>query len=94
MYTAALLMGLDKSGWIILALANIPTYFILGWLVFSNWSNFWDSIKFWFTPDVLSLFNGERVDNFWAEMKILWWILLCVAVVFAEAHAIEKFFLS
>ena len=37
---------------------------------------FIDCIKFWFTPDIISLFFGEYIKDRLSELKLGLWILL------------------
>ena len=43
---------------------------------FKDWSGFWDCVKFWMKPDWISWFQGEGVEDWWAEMKLGVWIVL------------------
>jgi hypothetical protein len=36
------------------------------------------------------LFKGEYWDDRWAEMKLGFWVLLCIGCIILEAHLIEK----
>lgn len=81
---------MTSTGWIILAVVNIPVYFGLGWVLYRTRDDFAEAIRFWFTPDVWSLFKGEYWDDCWAEAKLGFWILLCIGCVILEAHLIEK----
>jgi hypothetical protein len=81
-------MVLDQTGFFILLAANIPLYFILGWWLFRTWSGFWECLRFWITPDIVSMVKGEFSDDFWAEMKIFWWIILCGACIYGELRLI------
>ncbi len=80
----------STTGWIILGIVNIPVYFGLGWVFFKGWEDFWESVRFFLTPDIFSLFNGEYWDDWWGEMKLGLWIAACVGCVLAEAHLIAK----
>ena len=82
----------SSTGWIILGIVNIPVYFGLGWLVFNDWDDFLESVRFFLTPDMFSLFNREYWDDRWGEMKLGLWIAACVGCVFAEALLIAKLF--
>jgi hypothetical protein len=53
----------STTGWIILGIVNIPVYFGLAWLIFGGSDSFLESIRFWLTPDIFSLFNGEYLDD-------------------------------
>jgi hypothetical protein len=81
---------MSTAGWIILALANMPLYWVVGWIVFKDWGDFWECVKFWLTPDIISLFRGEWIEDWWAEMKLFVWIALCGAAVLGESIALAK----
>ena len=79
---------------IVLSVVNIPLYLVIGKVMFGGWAEFWDAIKFWFTPDVLSMLKGEYADDFWAEMKIGLFIVLCGVCVFGEFTLIQRLFMN
>ncbi|MCB2154170.1 hypothetical protein KQI84_04740 [bacterium] len=72
------------EGLIALAILNIPVYFLIGWVVFDGWGDFFESIIFWLKPDFWSFLSGELMEDWWAEMKILFFLLLCGLVLFGE----------
>jgi hypothetical protein len=79
-------------GWIILGIVNIPVYFGLRWLIFDDWDNFLESIRFWLTPDIFSLLNGEYWEDWWGEMKLGAWVVASIGCVFGEALLIAIVF--
>jgi hypothetical protein len=83
---------MSSTGWIILLIVNIPVYFGLGWVFFKTLDDFWEAIKFWLTPDLISLFKGEYWTDRWSELKLGLWIVSCILCVIGEAHLIGKFF--
>ena len=40
---------------------------------FGGWSGFWECLKFWFTPDVISLLCGRLQDDRWSTLKLFVW---------------------
>ena len=42
--------------------------------LFGDKEEFIDCVKFWFTPDIFSLFFGEYFEDRWSEMKLGLWI--------------------
>ena len=82
---------MSLTGWIILLIANIPVYFGIGWIFFPTLDDFWEAIKFWLTPDFISMFRGEYWVDRWAELKLFFWILSCIACVFGEIQLIDKY---
>jgi len=47
--------------------------------------DFIDCIKFWFTPDIVSMFRGQYWEDNWAELKLLLWLALSIAVGYGVA---------
>jgi hypothetical protein len=41
---------------------------------FSDRYEFWECIKFWLTPNFISLFRGEYWEDVWGEMKLFLWL--------------------
>ena len=80
---------MTTTGWVVLGVLNLPVYFGLGWVLFRTWQDFWDSIRFWITPDIFSLFRGEFLDDWFAELKLGVWIAACAGCVFGEAYLFD-----
>lgn len=79
---------------LILGVVNIPLYILVGKLFFRGWDDFWESIKFWFTPDILSLFLGQFWEDFFAELKLGLFLVTCGGCVYGEYALIHKLFMS
>ena len=62
---------MTTSALTILILANTPIFFGLAWLIFRTWENFFDAIRFWFTPDAWSFIQGEFLADWYAEAYAL-----------------------
>ena len=75
---------------IILMVLDIPLFIFIGKLMFGSWSDFWEAIVFWFTPDILSAFTGEYWDDVWAEAKLFVFGLICAACVYGELLFVVK----
>jgi hypothetical protein len=43
-------------------------------VLFKTKDDFIDCIKFWITPDIVSMFRGQYFDDHWAEFKLWIWI--------------------
>ena len=84
---------MNEAGWIILGIVNIPVYIGLGWVIFDNWDNFWEAIRYRLTPDIISLFRGEFFDDWYAEWKLGLWFGACISCVIAEGWLITSLFL-
>lgn len=79
-------MSLDAPSvrWVTLAIINIPVYLGLGYLFFGSWSEFWECITFWLTPDWWSFCQGAWLRDWWAELKLACFAILCLAVLYGE----------
>ena len=87
---------MDANTIILIALGalNIPLYIVIGKIFWEDMDDFWDTVKFWFTPDFISLFRGEYFEDWWAEAKLGLFIVACIACVYGEFTAIQKLFMS
>jgi outer membrane protein assembly factor BamB len=79
-------MALDTeaSRWTVLTIANIPVYLGLGSIFFGDWSGFFECLRFWFTPDWVSLCNGEYFEDRWAETKLFLFAAICLLAIYGE----------
>ena len=73
-------------------IAGIAVLFLLFRPLFGDASGFWECIRFWFTPDIFSLFRGEWGQDWWAEMKLGFWLFCGGVVGFAVYNGVAKFF--
>ncbi len=67
---------------IVLVVCSIPLYIGYGWVIFDGWAGFLECVKYWLMPDIISLARGEWGEDAWAEMKLLYWIVLCAATTY------------
>ena len=74
---------------ILLAVANIPLYWLFYRALFTDVDELADAIKFWITPEIFSAFRGEYVDDIWAELKLLLLVGGCVALVVVEYAGLQ-----
>ena len=79
--------------WLLFVLGNIPVVFAIGWTIFDSWAGFWESVKFVIMPDLISLFRGELIDDWWNELKFVWFLLSCVIILGAEYFLLVRFVL-
>ncbi len=88
----------DLSEWINLPLllglivVNVPLYLLLGKAFFEDWRGFLDAVYYWFKPDWMSWMEGEYAEDFFAEMKLFVFFLLCVGAVASEYAIITRLF--
>lgn len=81
---------MQLKGIVILAIINIPLYFLIAKLLFESWEGFFDAIKFWLTPDSWSFLTGEFWDDAVAEFKLAVWVVGSAACVYGEIWLINK----
>jgi len=82
---------MTTTGWVVLGISNIPVYIFLAYVFFKDWDDFKEAVVFWFTPDIISVFRGEFIDDMWGEMKLGFWITCCTACVYGESFLLDKF---
>jgi hypothetical protein len=71
-------------------IAGIVTLALLFKPIFGDASGFRECVRFWFTPDILSLFRGEWDRDWWAEMKLGFWLICGVATGIAVYTGVSK----
>lgn len=69
---------------LVLLLVNIPLYKIIGKMIFKDEGEFWEAINYNFIPDLISLFRGRFAKDFFAELKLSFFLLCCGVVIFLE----------
>jgi len=55
-------------------IGGLVTLALLFKLFFSDLSEFGEAIRFWFTPEIVSMFRGEWGQDWWAEVKLGLWL--------------------
>ncbi|MFT5326542.1 MAG: hypothetical protein ACI8P0_004418 [Planctomycetaceae bacterium] len=78
---------MDTAGIIPGAIAAILTLALLFKPFFDNAEGFVECLRYSMTPDIFSWFNGEGVEDWWAEMKLSLW-LICGGAAGYGAYAI------
>jgi hypothetical protein len=43
-------------------------------LIFSDWDDFGESIRYTITPDIFSWLSGEIFEDWWASFKLSLWL--------------------
>jgi hypothetical protein len=76
--------------------ASIAVALLVAWLLFrvffDDFADFVESIGYWFTPDIISLFRGEWAEDQWASMKLFLYGALCIGSGFATSFGLHKLF--
>ena len=68
----------------ILLVLNIPVYSKIFYFIFADSDDFKESVRYSFTPDIVSLFRGKYWKDQIGEFKISIFITACIAVVALE----------
>ncbi|MGI0116506.1 hypothetical protein [Zooshikella sp. RANM57] len=55
-------------------------------LLFGDKDELIECIKFWFTPDIISMFRGTYWEDHWAEFKIFIWLGSAGVVAYGVYH--------
>jgi hypothetical protein len=77
---------------IILAIANIPVYLIVGKIMFDDLDGVKEAAGYWLTPQWIEILRGEATDASWSNLKIFLWLLICGAAVVTEYIALAPHF--
>ncbi len=68
-------VDLQWWGWTIQAVASLGALVLMYKLTFDGWDDFVEALKYWLMPDIISILRGEGIEDFWAEAKLLWFLL-------------------
>lgn len=74
---------------ILLMVANIPIYKRIFRRIFKDSEDFYDSVKYSFTPNLFSFFKGKYWEDRVGEAKLSFFIFCCIAVVVIELLIIK-----
>jgi hypothetical protein len=77
---------------IVMGVLNIPLIFLWGKMFFTDWAGFREALGYLITPDWISFWRGEGVDDWWATMKFNIFMVWCAATVIAQYILIQKIF--
>lgn len=75
---------------IVFAILALPSVVAIGWLFFRTWEDFFDSLLYVLTPDIISLFRGRLARDWWAEFKFGYFLIASLIVVAAEKLLVER----
>lgn len=57
---------------------GLAVAYMLYKLLFDTLDEFWDCVRFWFTPEIISLFRGQYYEDMWAELKLVIWLVVSI----------------
>jgi uncharacterized membrane protein len=61
-------------------------------LFFQDFTDFWECVRYWLRPDILSWFKGESVEDAWSEMKLFVWVALATGSGILAYHQLPGWF--
>lgn len=61
-------------GEIVGAVSGVVVMALLFRVIFGNSQTFWESVRFWLTPDIFSWFRGEWFADFLGELRLFIWL--------------------
>lgn len=76
------------------AVVNIPVYYLLYRLLYRDFDEFMEAIRFWIKPDLWSLIDGEYWDDVLASMKLGIFFALCSGAVMGEAYLVATYIVA
>jgi hypothetical protein len=78
---------------ILLLLLSTPGYLLIGWVIFGSWTRFWDAVKevFWQEAEP---WEPEAHQGVGATVRMVLFLLACVALVFLEYQLLHDVFAS
>lgn len=59
-------------------IVSIAVGYMLYKLLFDDVDEFLHCVKFWLTPDIISLFRGQYYEDMWAEIKLILWLAITI----------------
>lgn len=74
------------------AVAAIPAYIAVGSVFYDSWEDFLDCLRLWFQPGWLSALRGEWSEDNWQTLKLLLYLLMCVAIATTAYKVAQHFF--
>lgn len=67
-------------------ISGLVTSILMYKVVFSDKDDFIECVKFWLTPDIVSMFRGKYWDDHWGEFKLIIWLGVSFAVGYGVYH--------
>lgn len=79
---------------IVVSISSLPMYGLIARIFFGDkLETLGEAIKYVLTPDLVSLFKGRYVDDYWHSFKFGAFLVTCVLWVLAISELIVKLFL-
>ncbi|TDF99438.1 hypothetical protein E1757_06190 [Paenibacillus piri] len=77
---------------VILFVINFPVYRFIFRLFFSDADDFDESVRYSFTPNFISFFRGEYLQDKLGTMRLKFFVFICVVVIVVEFMLINQLF--
>jgi hypothetical protein len=61
-------------------------------LFFEDRDDFFECVRYYFTPDIISMFRGEWGEDWWGETKLMVYLILSGGSGFVTYFELHKFF--
>lgn len=72
--------------------AGLATAFLLFKPFFNDCEKFGECIRYWLTPDIVSMIRGEWAEDQWASMKLFLYVGLSIGSGILTAVGLHKLF--
>jgi len=76
--------------YVVLFVLNIPIYKWIFRRIFDNVDDLKQSVKYSFTPDIISLFRGRFWKDQWGELKLSVFIFCCLGIFVIECLVVAR----
>lgn len=70
--------------------AGVAMAALLFKVFFDDLAEFLECLRFWFTPEIISVFRGEWNEDLWAELKLFVYVGLSTGVGFLANYSLHK----
>lgn len=84
----------DWLYWTVLFVLSVPVWYGFGWVIFDGIAEFFECIKYWLMPDIISWIRGEGFDDMGAEFKLFIWGLMCFGASFGLHWLAQTYIIS
>jgi hypothetical protein len=74
---------------LILLVVNFPIYRFLHGLIFSSLEDSDESLRYSLTPNIISFFRGEYLEDKIGTMRLSFYLFLCAIPIFLEYKIID-----
>ena len=76
---------------IVLIIVNWPLYRWFVKILFGGVGGLGEAVRYWFIPDLYSFLTNRYFEDWWAELRLTVWLMMCAGCVIAEYTAVKSF---